>query len=194
MKKKYHSQWEKVLWKLAACALAILLLTGIGGLRLTPTAALRTAEEIMGCGETQVLWRQNEWVAGRVRSLSVNEQVVLVTDAVLGSGGWNAEGTAVLDCSGEEPFYIGVNHLDRWQYLDWYYFGKINVPGAVQLRLELDEYASINIPQSSWLTGKDGTYFYTAMPFGRREQIWVKLFDASGELLFETEFRPMDGG
>lgn len=194
-KKRYHSQREKVLWKLAACALALLLLAGIGGLRLTPTAALRTAEEIMGCGETQVLWRQSEWVAGRVRSLSVNEQVVLVTDAVLGSGGWNAEGTAVLDCSGEEPFYIGVNHLDRWQYLDWYYFGKINVPGAVQLRLELDEYASINIPRSSWLTGKNGTYFYaTAMPFGWREQIRVKLFDASGELLFETEFRPMDGG
>ena len=123
-KKRYHSQREKVIWKLAACMLAVLLLAGLGSLRLTPTAALRAEEDALGCGETEVLWRQSEWQAGRVRSLSVNENVVLVTDEVLGLGGWNAEGTALLDCSGGEPFYIGMNHLDRWRRLDWYFLAR----------------------------------------------------------------------
>lgn len=189
-KKRYHSQREKALWKLAACALVILLLAGIGGLRLTPIAALRTAEEIVGCGETKVLWRQNEWMAGRVRMLSANENAVLVTDAVLDHGGWNPEGRAVLDCPAEEPFCLRSAFVNGWRSRDWFLFGRINVPGAVHLHLKTENSEHMDIPQSRWLKGNDGSYcFYWEGPNRQIDLLYVQLLDASGEVLYETTWQ-----
>lgn len=115
---------------------------------LLPRQARLTIEERKGTGWTRTVetrW-EPELHPGFLTYLSQNESVTMLSNVYFTHLGWFPGFGNALDCSGEEPLYVGCSYLNRDERAVWYFFGRIDDPKIqrIEIALYAEEYDSMS--------------------------------------------------
>ena len=143
MKKTVSRKTRALRWLAVACVMMLWFNLQYHALYPLPCMTVRSYEQHVGCGRTEILFRVRDKHTKRLMYLSANEDAMLLVKPEPSLLGWQGYAD-VVDCSGEQPLRGGFEvfySMNRWRepekthlYVP-YAYGRVDDPDIAEVQI-----------------------------------------------------------